>query len=64
MIFASVPKVWHLVGTWAEQLPVQGKITGLSDFEFMMVLHSIFIPLIVCLGIYLTLLEKKKGQRA
>tara|TARA_B100000700_G_C14563868_1_gene632375 strand:+ start:404 stop:598 length:195 start_codon:yes stop_codon:yes gene_type:complete len=63
MIFSSIPKVWHLVGTWSEQLPVQGNLTGLSDFEFMMVLHSIFLPLLFSLGIYFTLLEKNKGKR-
>ena len=64
MIFSSMPKVWHLVGTWSDQLPVQGNLIGLTDGEFMMVLHSIFLPLLFTLGIYFTLVEKNKGKKA
>ena len=64
MIFSAIPKVWHLVGTWSDQLPDQANLIGLSDVQFMMVLHSIFLPLLFSLGIYFTLLEKNKEKRA
>tara|TARA_Y100001968_G_scaffold275871_1_gene269845 strand:- start:869 stop:1063 length:195 start_codon:yes stop_codon:yes gene_type:complete len=64
MIFSAIPKVWHLVGTWSEQMPIDTNLTGLSEIELMMVLHSIFIPLIFSLGVYFTLVEKNKSKRA
>ena len=64
MVFSAIPKVWHLVGTWSDQLPDQVNLIGLSDMQFMMVLHSIFLPLLFSLGIYLTLLERNKEKRA
>ena len=53
MIFLSIPQAWHLVGTWSEQLPNESNLIGMGENELMMTLHSIFIPLLFVICIYL-----------
>ena len=53
MFFLSIPHAWHLAGTWSEQLPNDSNLIGMSQNELMMTLHSIFIPLLAVISIYL-----------
>ncbi len=53
MFFLSVPQVWHLVGTWSEQLPSESNLAGMGQRELMMTLHSIFLPLFLVISYYL-----------
>ena len=63
MIFLSTPHVWHLAGTWSDKLPVDQTLSGLTPDQLMMVLHSIFVPLIFVLLTYWFLTIKDYRQR-
>tara|TARA_Y100000589_G_C27056695_1_gene589639 strand:+ start:320 stop:523 length:204 start_codon:yes stop_codon:yes gene_type:complete len=52
MFFLSVPQAWHLVGTWSEQVPSDASLIGMGETELMMTLHSIFVPILLVIGIY------------
>ena len=64
MFFLSIPYAWHLVGTWSEQLPDNANLIGMSEVQFMMTLHSIFIPVLLGIATYLTikLTNQSKGR--
>ena len=53
MFFLSIPKAWHLAGTWSEQLPRDSSLIGMSQTELMMTLHSIFVPLLMVISYFL-----------
>ena len=55
MLFLSIPKAWHLAGTWTEQLPDDSSLIGMSQAELMMTLHVIFLPLLLVISYYLFL---------
>ncbi len=55
MFFLSIPQAWHLVGTWTEQLPNESNLIGMNQTELMMTLHSIFVPLLLMISVYVYL---------
>ena len=55
MLFLSIPQAWHLVGTWSEQLPNESNLIGMTQTELMMTLHSIFVPLLIMISVYVYL---------
>ena len=64
MNILSVPQVWHLAGTWSENLPSSDNLTGMTDFQFMMTMHSIFVPLVIVISAYfLSSLAKEEKKR-
>ena len=64
MLFLSVPKAWHLVGTWSEQIPSDSSLIGMGETELMMTLHSIFLPLFLVISYYLfNRLSKNKSNK-
>ena len=63
MFFLSIPQVWHLAGTWSEQLPVDSNLLGLSQAELMMTLHSIFVPLLLVISYYLFVQLSKNDSK-
>ena len=64
MFFLSIPQAWHLVGTWSEQLPSESSLIGMSQLELMMTLHSIFVPILLVVGIYYFLrLSKEEAKQ-
>ena len=64
MFFLSVPQAWHLAGTWSEQLPNNSNLIGMSEFELMMTLHSIFVPILFFIGIYFFIkLSKEESKK-
>ena len=63
MFFLSIPHAWHLVGTWSEQLPNNYNLIGMSQNELMMTLHSIFIPLLAVISMYLFLKISKEEEK-
>ena len=64
MFFLSIPQAWHLVGTWSEQLPSETSLIGMGQTEFMMTLHSIFVPLLLVISYYLFIrLDKKESKK-
>ena len=64
MLFLSIPKAWHLVGTWSEQMPSESNLIGMGQTELMMTLHSIFVPLLLVISYYLFYrLSKNKSKK-
>ena len=63
MFFLSIPQAWHLVGTWAEQLPSESSLIGMSQTELMMTLHSIFVPLLLVISYFLFLRLSKSNSK-
>jgi len=63
MFFLSVPQAWHLVGTWAEQVPSQSSLIGMGELELMMTLHSIFVPLLLVIGVYFFITLSREERR-
>ena len=55
MFLLSIPQAWHLVGTWSEQLPNESNLIGMTQTELMMTLHSIFVPLLLMISVYVYL---------
>ena len=53
MFFLSIPHAWHLVGTWSEQLPNNNNLLGMSQQTLIMTLHSIFLPILSVIVLYL-----------
>tara|TARA_B100000579_G_scaffold367984_1_gene328620 strand:- start:129 stop:332 length:204 start_codon:yes stop_codon:yes gene_type:complete len=64
MFFLSIPQAWHLVGTWSEQLPNDSNLIGMSQTELMMTLHSIFVPILLVIGVYFFIkLSKEEAKK-
>ena len=63
MFFLSIPQAWHLVGTWSEQVPSDSSLIGMSDLELMMTLHSIFVPILLVIGVYFFITLSKEERR-
>ena len=63
MFFLSIPKAWHLAGTWSEQLPSDSSLIGMSQTELMMTLHSIFVPLLLVISYFLFLNFSKSESK-
>ena len=63
MFFLSIPQAWHLVGTWSEQVPSDSSLIGMSDIELMMTLHSIFVPILLVIGVYFFITLSKEERR-
>ena len=64
MFFLSIPKAWHLAGTWSKQLPSDSSLIGMSQTELMMTLHSIFVPLVLVIAYFLFLkLSKSESKK-
>ena len=63
MFFLSVPQAWHLVGTWSEQVPSDSSLIGMGELELMMTLHSIFVPILLVIGIYFFITLSKEERR-
>ena len=53
MFFLSTPHAWHLAGTWSKQLPNNSNLIGMSQEALMMTLHSIFLPILIVICLYL-----------
>ena len=64
MLLLSSPQVWQLPGTWSNSLAQEVNLIGLSSNQLMMVLHSIFVPLVLIVGAYLisSISEKKRRK--
>ena len=63
MIFLSIPQAWHLVGTWSEQVPNQSSLIGMGELELMMTLHSIFVPILLVIGVYFFITLSREERR-
>ena len=63
MFFLSIPQAWHLVGTWSEQVPSDSSLIGMGELELMMTLHSIFVPLLLAIGVYFFITLSKEERR-
>ena len=63
MFFLSIPQAWHLVGTWSEQVPSQSNLIGMGELELMMTLHSIFVPILLVIGVYFFITLSKEERR-
>ena len=63
MFFLSIPQAWHLVGTWSEQVPSDSSLIGMGELELMMTLHSIFVPILLVIGIYFFITLSKEERR-
>jgi len=63
MFFLSIPQAWHLVGTWSEQVPNQSSLIGMGELELMMTLHSIFVPLLLVIGVYFFITLSREERR-
>ena len=63
MVFLSIPQAWHLVGTWSEQVPNQSSLIGMGELELMMTLHSIFVPLLLVIGVYFFITLSREERR-
>ncbi len=64
MLLLSSPQVWQLPGTWSNSLAQEVNLIGLSSNQLMMVLHSIFVPLVLIVGAYLiSSLSEKQSKR-
>ncbi len=65
MIFSAVsyfmanPPVYFIRSTWTDQVTVG---TGLTDFEMMVTMHMITVPLVLMLAYYL--IFQKNGKRS
>ena len=57
MIFLSNPQVWTLSGTWSDRAL---SATGLTNFELMMTIDTILLPIICVVGIYALSTRKRK----
>jgi len=63
MFFLSIPQAWHLVGTWSEQVPSDSSLIGMGELELMMTLHSIFVPILLVIGLYFFITLSKEERR-
>ena len=63
MFFLSIPKAWHLAGTWSEQLPSDSSLVGMTQTELMMTLHSIFVPLLLVISYFIFLRISKSESK-
>ena len=64
MFILSIPQIWHLPGTWSEQLPNESNLIGMSQTELMMTLHSIFVPLLLIITYYIFIqISKRKSNK-
>ena len=63
MIFLSIPQAWHLVGTWSEQFPSESSLIGMGELELMMTLHSIFVPILLVIGVYFFITLSREERR-
>ena len=63
MFFLSIPQAWHLAGTWSEQLPSESSLIGMNQTELMMILHSIFVPLLLVISYFLFLRLSKSDSK-
>ena len=63
MFFLSIPQAWHLVGTWSEQVPNQSSLIGMGELELMMTLHSIFVPILLVIGVYFFITLSREERR-
>ena len=65
MFFLSTPQAWHLVGTWAEQVPNESNLIGMNQLELMMTLHFIFVPILSIVALYYFLkISKEEAKKA
>tara|TARA_B100000131_G_scaffold233239_1_gene225111 strand:- start:100 stop:303 length:204 start_codon:yes stop_codon:yes gene_type:complete len=60
MLILSIPEIWHLSGTWSEQLPNESNLIGMGQTELMMTLHSIFLPILMITSYYFFIRISKK----
>jgi len=63
MFFLSIPQAWHLVGTWSEQVPIEASLIGMGEVELMMTLHSIFVPILLVIGVYFFITLSREERR-
>ena len=63
MFFLSIPQAWHLAGTWSEQVPSESSLIGMGEFELMMTLHSIFVPILLVIGAYFFITLSREERR-
>ena len=63
MFFLSIPQAWHLVGTWAEQVPNDSNLIGMNEIELMMTLHFIFVPILLVVALYYFLKISKEEAK-
>tara|TARA_Y100000589_G_scaffold187940_1_gene177903 strand:+ start:23 stop:226 length:204 start_codon:yes stop_codon:yes gene_type:complete len=63
MFFLSIPHAWHLAGTWSEQVPSNSSLIGMNEVELMMTLHSIFVPILLVIGVYFFITLSKEERR-
>ena len=63
MFFLSTPQAWHLVGTWAEQVPNDSNLIGMNELELMMTLHFIFVPILSVVALYYFLKISKEEAK-
>ena len=63
MFFLSIPQAWHLAGTWSEQVPNKSNLIGMGEVELMMTLHSIFVPILLVIGVYFFITLSREERR-